>query len=57
MIEFMRRSPALSEVVQDLFAGTQSYLTLKQRLMKTLNGTAYDLFVGSLFRRRPAATV
>ncbi len=33
MIQFMRRSPTILSVVQDLFAGTQGYLDLKSRLM------------------------
>ena len=31
MIEFMRHSPRLRDIVQDLFAGTQGYLDLKER--------------------------
>jgi len=51
MIEFMQRSPRLSEIVQDLFAGTQSYLELKKRLLDNLNGTLFDIFVGSTLGR------
>jgi len=52
MIEFMRRSPRMMEIVEDLFCGTQSYLTLKQRLQANLNGTAAEIVFGSFLRRR-----
>ncbi len=29
--------------MQDLFAGTQSYLGLKNRLMRNLNGSLYEI--------------
>jgi flavin-dependent dehydrogenase len=45
MIEFMRRSESLRGVVQDLFAGTQDYLSLKPRLLKTMNVSAWETFV------------
>ena len=43
MVQFTRRSPRFSAVMQDLFAGKQTYLGLKQRLMKNLNGSLYDI--------------
>jgi geranylgeranyl reductase family protein len=42
MVQFTRRSPRFSAVMQDLFAGKQTYLGLKQRLMKNLNGSLYE---------------
>lgn len=51
MIEFMRKSPRMREVVQDLFAGTQSYLQLKRRLLDSLNGTLLEILMGSAFGR------
>src|SRR3984885_3847901 len=36
MIHFVRRSPLFREMMQDLFAGTQSYIDLKKRLLKNL---------------------
>lgn len=51
MIEFMRRSPRMREIVQDLFAGTQSYLQLKRRLLDSLNGTLLEMLMGSAFGR------
>ena len=45
MIHFMRRSPLFCELMQDLFAGTQSYLGLKKRLLKNLNGTMTEVLV------------
>ena len=50
MIQFMRRSPTLCLVMQDLFAGTQGYLDLKARLKKNLNGTLREALIGFYFR-------
>jgi len=43
MIQFTRRSPRFSTLMQDLFAGTQSYLGLKNRLMQNLNGSLLEV--------------
>lgn len=45
MIQFMRRSPRFAGIVQDLFAGTQPYLELKGRLLKSLNGTLQEIMM------------
>jgi geranylgeranyl reductase family protein len=52
MIRLMRRSPRMAVVVQDLFAGTQNYLELKKRLLDTLNGTMWEIFMGMMLSRR-----
>lgn len=52
MIEFMRRSPSMTRIVQDLFAGTQNYLALKRRLLESLNGTVLELVMGSMLSQR-----
>jgi geranylgeranyl reductase family protein len=54
MIQFMRRSPTVSGIVQDLFAGTQSYTTLKARLKSNMPRTARDLLTGWTKRKQPA---
>jgi len=51
MIQFMRRSPTLCLILQDLFAGTQGYLDLKTRLVQSLNGTLRDVLISLYFRR------
>lgn len=51
IIEFMRRSPTMCELMEDLFAGTQNYLELKGRLHRSLNGTLHELLMSFLFRR------
>lgn len=51
MIEFMRRSPRFCEIMQDLFAGTQPYLELKNRLLKNLNGTLHEILMSFFFRK------
>lgn len=57
MIQFMRLSPTLCHILQDLFAGTQGYLGLKARLIHSLNGTIRDVLINWYFRRVvPAAS-
>jgi geranylgeranyl reductase family protein len=51
MIQFMRRSPTFSAILQDLFAGTQNYLELKSRLVESLNGTVREMLMNLYFRR------
>ena len=41
-VQLMRRSPRFNALMQDLFAGTQSYLDLKARLLKNLHGTLLE---------------
>ena len=43
MVQFTRRSPRFSAIIQDLFAGKQPYLGLKRRLLQNLNGSLYDI--------------
>jgi len=45
MVQFMQRSPRFRELMQDLFAGTQPYLSLRARVMKNLNGTLQEVFM------------
>jgi flavin-dependent dehydrogenase len=51
MIQFIRRSPRFRELMQDLFAGTQDYATLRGRLFRNLNGTLREVLFSFLFRR------
>lgn len=46
MIELIRLSPRMREIVQDLFAGTQRYLDLKDRILANLNGTLREIVYG-----------
>lgn len=39
MVQFTRRSPKFRAVMRDLFAGTQGYADLSQRLWRNLSGT------------------
>jgi geranylgeranyl reductase family protein len=45
MVQFIRRSPRFTALMQDLFAGTQPYLGLKGRLLKNLNGTLQEILM------------
>lgn len=45
MVQFMRRSPRFRDLMQDLFAGTQPYLGLRNRLLRNLNGTLMEVFM------------
>jgi len=51
MIQFMRRSPKFHDLMQDLFAGTQGYLDLKERLLRNLHGTMFETTVNFLLSR------
>ncbi len=54
MIQLMRRSPLLTKVVEDLFAGSQNYLTLKKRLVETAADLFPDFVLGAFFPRKTA---
>jgi geranylgeranyl reductase family protein len=51
MLQFMRRSSTLRDLVGDLFAGTQGYLGLKSRLLRNLHGTLLDTVLSFLMSR------
>lgn len=54
MVQFLRRSPRFYELMQDVFAGTQSYLGLKARLLRNLHGTLLDTFFNWILNREAA---
>jgi flavin-dependent dehydrogenase len=57
MIHFTRRSPRFRALMQDLFAGTQNYVTLRDRLFRNLNGTLQESLLSLFFSRGlPAAS-
>jgi geranylgeranyl reductase family protein len=51
MVQFTRRSPRFKSMMQDLFAGTQDYSTLKQRLLSNLNGGLLEIGMSLGFSR------
>ncbi len=51
MVEYIRRSPRFYDLMQDLFAGTQGYLDLKERFLKSLNFTLREILVNTFVRR------
>jgi len=51
MVQFTRRSPRFSNIMQDLFAGKQPYLGLKKRLLRNLNGSLYEIGMSLSFSR------
>ena len=51
MVQFTRRSPRFSAIMQDLFSGRQPYLGLRKRLLKNLNGSFYEIAMSLGFRR------
>ena len=51
VVGFSRQSPRFLDLVQDLLAGTQSYLGLKNRLLQSLNGTLHEIVMSFFFRR------
>lgn len=48
MLDYARRSPALSRVMVDLVLGKQDYMSLKRRLVKTLPRFAWDVATAPL---------
>ncbi|MFN9296238.1 MAG: geranylgeranyl reductase family protein [Acidobacteriota bacterium] len=51
IVAYMRRCPKLYEVMQDIFSGTQDYLTLRNRLFRNINGTVNEALVKFMFQR------
>jgi flavin-dependent dehydrogenase len=51
MVQFMRRSPSFLSLIQDMFAGTQPYRSLKKRLLRNLNGTLQEMLWNFFFQR------
>jgi len=51
MIQLLRRSPRFHDLMQDLFAGTQGYIDLKERLMRNLHGTLFEAVVNFFLSR------
>jgi flavin-dependent dehydrogenase len=51
MVQFTRRSPKFEAVIRDMFAGTQTYLGLKKRLLKNLNGSLLEIAMSFGFSR------
>jgi len=51
MVQFTRSSPKFAGIMQDLFAGTQSYLGLKRRLIENLNGSLLEIAMNASLHR------
>ena len=51
MIQFMRRSPTFCDLMQDLIAGTQNYLELKERLIRSMKWTFHEVLMNLYLRR------
>jgi len=51
MVQFTRYSQRFSGLMQDLFAGTQSYLGLKSRLLRGLRGSMGETIMGFFLHR------
>lgn len=51
IVDYMKRSPKLYEMMQDIFSGTQDYLSLRNRLFRNLNGTVNEAVVNFIFQR------
>ncbi len=54
MVQFLRRSPRFADLMQDIFAGRQTYLGLKTRLLKNLHGTLLESFLNFVIGREVA---
>lgn len=51
MVQFIRRSPRFRHLMQDLFAGTQPYLELRSRLLRSLNGSLQEIVMNFFLDR------
>ncbi len=51
MVQFTRSSPKFAAVMQDMFAGSQSYLGLKRRLLENLNGSLLEVAMNVSLQR------
>jgi geranylgeranyl reductase family protein len=51
IVQLMRRSARFEHLMQDLFAGTQSYLTLKERLVRNISGTLHGVIMNFFLNR------
>jgi hypothetical protein len=51
MVQFTRRSPRFSAIMRDLFSGRQPYLGLKQRLLRNLHPSLYEIGMSLGFSR------
>jgi len=51
MVQFTRRSPRFAAIMQDLFAGRQTYAALRRRLLRNLNGSLYEIGMSLGFSR------
>jgi flavin-dependent dehydrogenase len=54
-VQFLRRSPSFYDLMQDLVAGSQTYLGLKSRFMRNLQGTLLDTFFHFVLGREAGA--
>jgi len=51
LIQFLRHSPRLRGIVQELFAGTLPYVELRRRIKSTLHATLAEIAVNGFLRR------
>jgi geranylgeranyl reductase family protein len=51
MVQFTRRSPRFSRIIQDLFSGKQPYSGLRRRLFANLSGSLYEIGMSFGFGR------
>jgi flavin-dependent dehydrogenase len=55
MVRLVRRSQRFHDLMQDLFAGTQPYLELPERLWRNMHGPLPQMLFNFFFQRRTAA--
>ncbi len=51
IVGYMNRSPKLYELMQDIFSGTQDYISLRNRVFRSLNGSVNESVVNFIFQR------
>ncbi len=51
MVQFIRRSPRFHDLVEEIFSGSQNYVSLRNRLLRNLNGTLQEVVLNFFLQR------
>ena len=57
MVQFLRRSPGFTAIMQEVFAGTITYFDLRRRLLSNINCSVTEIAMNILLGRRPSPSV
>ena len=57
MVQFLRRSPGFTAIMQEVFAGTITYFDLRRRLLASMNRSISEIAANILLGRKPSPSV